>query len=169
MPKPKVVKQQTTPFPSTPYIDRKLTTMELATSFQGPEGMITEEESQERVFRAACAGGEFKVNRKIKGGVMDTLTYRHYPLAMAAYVKWYIDGERPMLYASNGVNKDTMLAARGYQDKDTKRFVSAKDATRDMLQHWLDVYNEATGQRLRYEWPDEMKPTKPKRMRVRIT
>lgn len=157
-----------TPFPSTPYVDRKLSTMELATSFLGPEGMISEEESADRVFRAACAGGEFKVNRKIKGGVMDTLTYRHYPLAMAAYVKWFIEGERPMLYASNGVNKDTMLAARGYKDKDTGRFVSTSEATHDMLQHWLDVYNEVTGQRLRYAGLKQLKP-KPKRMRVRIT
>lgn len=157
-----------TPFPSTPYVDRGLSTYDKATSFQDEHGMISEEESQDRVFRAAVVGGEFKVNRKIKGGVMDTLTYRHYPLAMAAYVKWFIAGERPMLYASNGVNKDTMIAAKGYKDKETGRYVSTNEATHDVLQHFLDVYNEMTGSSLRYPVLSQLKPRK-RKQRVRIT
>lgn len=149
MPKPKVVK---TPrhshvmIPHTPP-NRELTTFEKATSWQGPEGMINADEGAERVFLAAADGGGFSVVWDVQRGRKERRDVRSYPEALYMLLHiliqdWGLPENKrrsPAIYAFT-YNRDTMISANGYKDKETGKYVAKHDALADVLQHYLNLW-----------------------------
>ena len=128
--------------------NRALSTMELATSWVDEHGMISPEEGTDRVFRAAAIGGDFAVNVRIGPGRVQTNRYRHYAVAMRIAIALMLEGRLPMLYAAIS-NRDAFIGGRAYRDEKTGRWVSRFEATADAYQHYLDMWNEMSGERLR--------------------
>lgn len=145
--KPKVVKTpRHSEIPSTPA-NRKLTTFEKATSWIGPDGLITWDEGSERVFLAAAEGGGFSVVWNVHRGVKERRDVRSYPEALYMLLHILIQDfaapealqRNPAIYAFIS-NRDTMISAVAYKDKETKKFVAKHDALADVLQHYLDLW-----------------------------
>jgi hypothetical protein len=145
--KPKVVTTpRHSPFPAS-VANRDLTTFEKATSWIGPDGMISPDEGAERVFLAACVDGGFSVVTNIRRGKADRYQYRSYPEALAVMLHFLIQDmsapdnlkRNPLMYAHT-YNRDTLISAVGYKDKETKKFVSRNDAQADMFQHFLNLW-----------------------------
>lgn len=152
MPKPKVVKTpRHSEIPSSPA-NRELTTFEKATSWVDNEGMISADEGAERVFLAAADGGVFTVVSNVKRGRSERLEYRTYPQALAVMLHYLIQDmgaddtmkRNPLLYAAT-YNRDTLISAVGYKDKETKQFVSRNDAQANVFQHFLDLWCKHKG------------------------
>jgi hypothetical protein len=154
MPKPKVVKTPRHSNVITPHTiaNRDLTTFEKATSWIDEEGMISPDEGAKRVFLAACEGGGFSVVFNVRRGRADRLQYRSYPEALAVMLHYLIQDmsapdnlkRNPLMYAHT-YNRDTLISAVGYRDKETKKFVSRHDAQADMFQHYLDLWCDHLG------------------------
>lgn len=154
MPKPKVVKTPRhtgLPVP-TSTANRELTTFEKATSWIGPDGMISADEGAERVFLAAADNGGYSVVWNVHRGTKERRDVRSYPEALYMCLHILIQDlgvpenlqRQPAIYAFTH-NRDTMISAVGYKDKATKQFVRKQDAVADVLQHYLDLWCKHRG------------------------
>ena len=149
MPKPKVVKTpRHSPIPSSPA-NRDLTTFEKATSWVDEHGMISVDEGAKRVFLGAADNGGFSVVWDVHKGTKERRDVRSYPEALYMLVHIRIQDfglpdmlqRRPAIYSFTH-NRDTMISAVGYKDKETKAYVAQHDALADVLQHYLNLWCE---------------------------
>lgn len=145
MPKPKVVRKPTpVSIPSSPAT-RELTTTELATCWVDDNGLIFAEEGIERVFKAATEGGEFTVCTKgVRPGEIDRVEHQSFARILMITIHYMIQGRRPMLYAVYK-NRDSLIAAKGYKNKETGKFVSQFDATADVFDYFYELWCEQKG------------------------
>jgi hypothetical protein len=152
MPKPKVVKTpRHSEIPSSPA-NRELTTFEKATSWVDSEGMISADEGAKRVFLAAADNGGFSVVWNVHRGGRERRDVRSYPEALYMLLNILIQDfavpealqRSPAIYAFTS-NRDTMISAVGYKDKETKEFVAQCDALADVLQEYLDLWCKHLG------------------------
>jgi hypothetical protein len=154
MPKPKVVvTPRHSSIPSSPA-NRELTTFERATSWVDEHGMISADEGAKRVFLAAAENGGFSIVWDVHKGRKERRDVRSYPEALYMLLQILISDKglpenvqrQPALYAFTH-NRDTMISAVGYKDKETKAFVRKCDALADVLQEYLDLWCAHVGQK----------------------
>lgn len=143
--KPKVVtKPRPVSIPSSPAT-RELSTTEQATCWVDEHGLIHAEQGIERVFKAATEGGTFTACTKgVRAGEIDRVEHQSFARILLITIHYMIQGRRPMLYAVYK-NRDSLIAAKGYKNKETGKFVSQFDASADVFDYFYAMWCEQKG------------------------
>lgn len=110
------------------------------------DGLLSEAEFQRRVFNAARDGGTFTVctvGDRV-GSFDNTLVYRTYPQALYAFIHFFNQQRRPVMYCAAATSGVMLLPRRSYQTEN-KKWVSVNDATADAAQSLLDAWCRGVG------------------------